>query len=346
MRRERRTASYAAIALIVAAAALAMPGCRARARTPTRYAPEQGPYAVESATYLWTDDARHRDVPVKVYFPKTGAGPFPVIIFSHGLGGTREGYAYLGNGWASHGYVSVHVQHKGSDDAVWRHKLRPMKAMREAAMDPRNAVERPKDVSFAIDRMEGLNREENSPLRGRLDMTRVGVAGHSFGGYTTLAVAGEVFLLPAGGTATFADPRVKAAIAMSAPAPVRQVDLSKMFGGISIPIMHMTGTLDDSPIGDTKAADRRIPYDNINGADQYLVTFIGGDHMVFSGRGRLRGGEKDAMFQRLILKATTEFWDAYLKGDRAAKGFLTSGGLEKAMGENAAIEKKAANETK
>src|ERR1700744_4715141 len=70
--------------------------------------------------YDWFDARRQRAVPVKIYYPRTGAGPFPVIIFSHGLGGSREGYEYLGQYWAAHGYVSVHVQHPGSDDGLWR----------------------------------------------------------------------------------------------------------------------------------------------------------------------------------------------------------------------------------
>src|ERR1700722_18408724 len=75
---------------------------------------------VDFVRHEWRDAKRERTVPVKIYFPKTGEGPFPVIIFSHGLGGSREGYEYLGRYWASHGYVSVHLQHAGSDSAVWR----------------------------------------------------------------------------------------------------------------------------------------------------------------------------------------------------------------------------------
>ena len=78
-----------------------------------------GPDQVEVARFEWTDAARHRSVPVKIYYPKS-AGRCPVIIMSHGLGGTRDGYEYLGRHWASHGYVSVHPQHVGSDDAVWK----------------------------------------------------------------------------------------------------------------------------------------------------------------------------------------------------------------------------------
>jgi predicted dienelactone hydrolase len=171
-------------------------------------------------------------------------------------------------------------------------------------------------------------------------MAKVGVAGHSFGAYTVLAVAGEVFPLPAGREASFRDPRVKAAIPMSAPAPRRRDRLAKVFGAINIPCLHMTGTLDDSPIGETKAAERRIPYDNINGADQYLVTFTGGDHMIFSGRGRLPGGAKDALFQELIQMGTIAFWDAYLIGSRDARAWLAEGGYEAALGANGKLEQK------
>src|SRR6185369_7102161 len=115
------------------------------------YKPVRGPGAVETVRFDWHDAKRDRDVPVKIYFPKSGGGRLPVIIFSHGLGGSREGYEYLGRHWASHGYVSVHVQHPGSDDAVWRNAaaLDRMTAMRQAAADPRNAINRPLDVSFA-----------------------------------------------------------------------------------------------------------------------------------------------------------------------------------------------------
>src|SRR5271170_3301939 len=77
-------------------------------------------YSVEVLRYEWFDASRNRKVPVKIYYPNTSDGVFPVIIFSHGLGGSREGYEYLGRHWAACGYVSVHVQHLGSDNRVWQ----------------------------------------------------------------------------------------------------------------------------------------------------------------------------------------------------------------------------------
>ena len=169
----------------------------------------------------------------------------------------------------------------------------------------------------------------------------MGVAGHSFGGYTTLAAAGEVFVGPLGGEWSLADPRVKAAIAMSAPAPRRRDKLDQAFARFRVPCFHMTGTLDDSPIGDTKAAERRIAFDHIRGADQYLLILAGGDHMVFSGRGRLGGsGEKDALFRGIIEQASTAFWDAYLKGNSQAKAWLAEGGFQTFLGENGTFEKR------
>jgi len=319
-------------------------GCPLFAQAPEPYKKSPGPCVVETVLYEWVDLTRNRDVPVKIYYPKTGDGPFPVILFSHGLGGSREGYAYLGNHWASHGYVSVHVTHKGSDTEVLKANPRDlMEAMRAAALDPRNAVNRALDVRFAIDQMVKLSRDD-SPLKGRLDLDHVGLAGHSFGAWTTLAVVGQGSAALERTAFKLADPRVKAAIAMSAPvSPVAKRQLDTAFAAIKVPCLHMTGTLDTTPITETPAEDRRIPYDHITGAEQYLVTFEGGDHMVFAGVRRVMGGgRKDAVFHDLIRESSTAFWDAYLRNDAKAKSWLADGGFEAVLGKDGKFEKKPA----
>ncbi|MCH5372660.1 MAG: acetylhydrolase, partial [Planctomycetes bacterium] len=52
--------------------------------------------AVEDLT--WIDATRGREVPVRIYAPdrKHGNGPFPVVVFSHGGGESREAFTYLG----------------------------------------------------------------------------------------------------------------------------------------------------------------------------------------------------------------------------------------------------------
>lgn len=63
--------------------------------------------------------SRERDVPIKIYLPASH-DPAPVVLFSHGLGGTRKGCVYLGRHWSARGYVAVFLQHPGSDASVWK----------------------------------------------------------------------------------------------------------------------------------------------------------------------------------------------------------------------------------
>jgi hypothetical protein len=144
------------------------------------------------------------------------------------------------------------------------------------------------------------------------------------------------------GTRSSPDERIAAAISMSPHVPAMRGDLDGAFAGVKIPIFYMTGTKDDSPIGDMKASDRRIPFDHTKGSSAaYFLNFAGGDHMIFSGRLRPGGpADHDADFQKQIRLASTAFWDAYLKNDDAAKKWLDDGGLAKSVGELGTLEKK------
>ena len=295
----------------------------------------------------WRDSARDRVVPVKIYYPSDATVPCPVIVFSHGLGGSREGYRYLGEAWAAHGYISVHVQHAGSDTDAIR-GLRMIENFRKAAADPANAVNRPLDIRFAIDRLAALNADDAFPLHGRMDLVRLGVAGHSYGAFTTMAVTGARIPI-LGNQPRYLDPRIKAAIAMSTPnTPGNETDAA--FDAVRIPIFHMTGTEDGSPgkfasvtvdavVGNTPPIARRRPFDHTCNAIAYLLTFTGGDHMVFSGR--MTGKRaKDAEFQALICSGSITFWDAYLKNDTAALRWLETDGFATALGKLGSFEQK------
>ncbi|MEY3104809.1 MAG: hypothetical protein RJA72_841, partial [Pseudomonadota bacterium] len=68
------------------------------------------------------DIFRQRPVPVRLHLPQRASAesPVPLIVFSHGLGGSRMGYSYLARHWANAGLASLHPQHVGSDNSVWR----------------------------------------------------------------------------------------------------------------------------------------------------------------------------------------------------------------------------------
>lgn len=310
-------------------------------------------YPVTTVSEEWVDAAREdRSVPIKAYLPVGAKSSCPVLIFSHGLGGSRDGYAYLGEHWASHGYVSVHLQHLGSDEAVWKDvPLRDrMRAMKAATKKIDNSLNRPTDVSFAIDTLEKFNDDPKSPFYQKLDLSRIGMAGHSYGAFTTMAIAGQTYILPNSNTYRMRDSRVSAAIAMSSQAPRDPTTYHLNYADISIPIFHMTGTKDTSRINPTSpASDRRIAYDHTpgpadGGPETYLLTFTDGDHMVFSGRSRSkwqrRAGRHDEAFQQHIRHATLAFWEAYLNDDSSSRDWLRGDGFRNELGDDGVYEVK------
>jgi predicted dienelactone hydrolase len=227
------------------------------------------------------------------------------------------------------------LQHIGSDDGLLQGAgLNAFAVLKQAAADPQNALDRAADVTFAISRMILLNHRRGSPLEGLVNEKEIGMAGHSFGAWTTLAVVGE----KNPGAIVLTDPRIKAAIAMSAPVPGGIERARGQFAGIAVPVFHMTGTRDDSPIGETKAADRRIPFDQATAPGTCLLILNGADHMTFSGHIFNAYWQDDAHYQTFILAGSTAFWDATLRGDQAARAWLYNGGFTALLGKEGTFE--------
>jgi predicted dienelactone hydrolase len=269
------------------------------------------------------DEARNREIPLRVYLPAETA-PAPVVLFSPGLGGSREGYAYLGTHWASRGYAVVVLQHPGSDDAVWRDKPPGQRLIAlQQAVSLENFLLRAKDVPAVLDQLEGWNATAGHPLAGRLDGKRIGMAGHSFGAVTTEAVSGQVAL---GGTVSWTDPRIRAAVALS-PSPPRRGDAGQAFRQVKIPWMLMTGTKDVAPIGDVSLESRLAVFPALPPGGKYELVLDGAEHSAFSDR-PLPGdtAPRNPEHHRAILALSTAFWDAWLREDAAAKAWLDGDG--------------------
>lgn len=268
-----------------------------------------------------TDGRRRRTIPVRVYLPDQ-SDPAPVVLFSHGLGGTRYGSAYLGERWARRGYVVVYVQHPGSDDSVWKGAplLRRNAAMRKAA-SAENFRLRVEDIPAVLNELVRWNAKDRHPLRDRLDPTRVGMSGHSFGAVTTQAVSGQAFGALG---ARFTDRRIKAAIAFSPSSP-RAGSVSQAFAAVAIPWMLMTGTRDTSPIGDVTVESRLAVFPALPRGDKYELVLHDAEHSAFTDRA-LFGDRvpRNPNHHRAILALSTAFWDAYLRDDTDAKRWLKS----------------------
>ncbi len=301
------------------------------------YKAEAGPFAFDFQDATWRDEARQRDVPVRVYRPQTlAAGDeraqtrCPVVIFSHGLGGSREGYSYFAEHAASHGFIVILPSHAGSDRAALRDRLGGRDRgdggrggwLHAATHDPDNLGNRPRDISFIIDR---LSRDES--LAAAADVDRIAVAGHSFGAYTATAVAGALVDLPDANDTVFHDPRISAAIAMS-PQGAGAMGLDEQaWSEMRVPVLFLTGTRDDGQ-GNRPAAWRREAFDRMQGSDAYLAVLEAATHATFSGRLRRNGrgaGFSEARHEQhldIVCALSIAFLDAHLRSDDAARDWL------------------------
>ena len=282
---------------------------------------------IVSQTFEVKDAKRGRTLPIRVYLPPN-AQPAPVILFSHGLGGSRDNNPYLGNHWARRGYLVVFVQHPGSDESVWQDvpPRQRMGALRQAA-SLENFLARTKDIPAVIDALTLWNGEKAHPLSGRLDLAHLGMSGHSFGANTTQAVSGQAF---ARDRVSFLEPRIDAAVMMS-PSPPAVGDPAVAFAAIKIPCLLMTGTLDESPIGNTSAAGRLKVFPHLQQAQAWQVVFDKATHMSFGERDLWGKSLTETRYHRAILALTTGFWDAALKGDAHARVWLNGEGAKSVL---------------
>jgi predicted dienelactone hydrolase len=282
----------------------------------------------DSITLEVKDSKRERSLPIRVYLPATSS-PAPVILFSHGLGGSRDNNPYLGNHWAGRGYVVVFVQHPGSDESVWKNapQAERMAAMKAAA-SASNAIARTKDIPAVLDALAIWNKQDGHPLHGRLDMEHIGMSGHSFGAQTTQAMAGQTLLR---GNVIARDKRIDAAVMMS-PSPPLFGDPASAFSNISIPCLLMTGTLDKSIVSNTTPADRLKVFPHLEKAPAWQVVFDGANHMDFSERdGPLSNKMRNPRYHKAILALTTAFWDAVLRDNAAARAWLNGDGAKSVL---------------
>jgi predicted dienelactone hydrolase len=270
------------------------------------------------------DKARERSLPIRVYLPAAQSAA-PVVLFSHGLGGSRQGPAYLPEHWAARGYVCIFIQHPGSDASVWKEQQlgQRMKAMKEAA-NVKNFLLRVKDVPAVLDQLARWNETQGHALKGRLDMARVGMSGHSFGAMTTQAVSGQNF---GPRQISLVDPRIKAAIMFSPSSPLRRGNLEEAFGSVKIPWMLMTGTKDVSPIAGADVPSRLAVFPALPAGGKYELVLEGAEHSAFTDRA-LPGdhAQRNPNHHRAILALSTAFWDAWLCEDAAARAWLDGNG--------------------
>ncbi|HQR22461.1 MAG TPA: hypothetical protein PKV98_16455 [Burkholderiaceae bacterium] len=270
-------AACSALALALAASPLAaqVPD-DALASVPATSAPAYG-----TVEFELHDPVRGRAVPVRLYLPvwDGSSARVPLVVFSHGIGGSRRGYSYLGSHFAANGIASLHVQHVGSDRALWLGNPFGLIGRLHDAAQEREAINRVMDLHFALDQ---LLAGEHGP---RIDRAQIVVAGHSYGANTALLAAGARVERD-GRVLDFRDPRYRAAILISAPPFYGETDPSRILRHVTVPTLHITATEDVIQIpGYYSGADDRVAVFEAIGSDRKtLAMFTGGSHSIFTDR--------------------------------------------------------------
>ena len=267
--------------------------------------------AFEAMDLDWTDTARKRDVPVRLYLPQAAAAAdraralAPLVVFSHGIGGSRRGYRYLGEHFAANGVASLHLQHVGSDRQVWTggSVFQMISRLQDAAQD-REAIARAQDLRFALDTLLA------SDIAPRLDARRIAAAGHSYGANTALLAAGAR-VEREGRVVDLRDPRVVAAIVISAPPFYGDGDPRRILAGVQVPSLHVTATADviNIPGYYSGADDRLAIFDAMGSKAKWLAVFEGGSHSMFTDR----AGTGGVVLNPQVKTATKELSLAFLR---------------------------------
>lgn len=349
----RQLAALASLLVLVGTSCRTAPTDTATTAAPS-YSSQAGelPVGVIPAGTL-SDPARDRRLDVAIEYP-IQEGSYPVVIFSTGFGVPSRSYVALSSYWASHGYVVIKVGHPGlapdvTDLAeVWRNQT------------PADWRHRARDISFLIDSF-GTLEQQYPELKGKLDVQRVGVGGHSYGAFTSMLLAGAQ-TFTGGVPTTYADSRVKAAVAMSPQGPGETRGLTtESWRDVKIPVMYMTGSNDRGITDAEDAAWRRQAFELSPAGDKWFVSLAGAGHLSFAGRvlmpvatdtpemalpgdprdprdprrspppmtteprrvRRVDGGfYSDRHLIGVIRTVSLAFWDAYLKNEQAGRTYL------------------------
>lgn len=273
----------------------------------------------------WTDPARKRAVPWLLRLPE-GEGPCPWVIYSHGLGGSRDGGARWSEAWAAGGIAVLHVQHAGSDIGILRAGLQ---AARDAA-SAEQLIARVSDVQFALADVARRAVADERPWT-RLRRDAIGMAGHSFGAVTTQVLAGERF----GNDRAVDEPRLRAFIAFSPSSPMDGRSVQQAFSGVTKPFMGVTGSDDGNPLTGSRRGDLRAAvYEGLPPGQRALLWLDGADHASCGGgrppglparalqaRGEL-ALQREPAHQALAARLSALWWQAHLVGSEAARAAL------------------------
>jgi len=280
-----------------------------------------------------------RRVPIKLHLP-TGVGPYPVVIISHGAGGNWDTHYAQAHHLASHGFAVLCLEHVGSNSERMKTSPRLMRNLKEMIYDSTEVLGRPADIRFAVDQIAEWNVSDPK-LRGRLDLNKIGVMGHSFGAFTVMVVGGMRpalnWIRPQVGTGSglgpsLLDGRIKCGVALSPQAPGEPFFLEESYRSLSIPLLGISGTKDKQQSGEAPIARYHAfeLWPKMNGQN-FFIWLTNAGHLDFSDS---TGGDQQGLrsstradVQTVVRAATLRFFNSCLKSKGEKDGGLSAESL-------------------
>lgn len=298
--------------------------------------PDLEPRRVTLVKGEWRDPARaNRPVLYKLYRPEPlpGDAPYPLILWSHGLGGSRDGAGFIARYVASHGYIVVHLQHPGTDSVLWEGMPgHPWDNIRKAKIPRKVVLQRYRDIPFALDQLRSM---VTSAEVANADLHHIGMSGHSFGALTTQIMAGQRVQKGSHHYDLYQADFIAGILYSPVPGRKDPKDPGFVYGGIRIPLLHLTGTDDESPLEGFGYERRLNVFRHARTPDQYIFILQDGDHMVFNGsRGQLGDNPKRDRHEEIIKMLSLAWWDWHLKGNQSAHEWLTGEGVQAFLGDD------------
>lgn len=329
-----------------------------------QYKPEAGAFKTGSVDMVLTADdvpARgesSRDIPITVRFPRDASGPLPLLVFSHGMGGSSNAFPDLTDHLASHGYVVILPTHS---DSVKLRREQGEQVGREMLSNPQSYVrnvkpfERVDDVKRILDAIPAVEKKIFADAKASISRDAIAMAGHSAGAMTTQIVFGaKARTRVLGGAQSFADPRIKAAIVISGQGVKTRLFTEDSWSALDKPMLVITGSEDKPQVGRDTPESRRHPYEyapaSVGEPQKYLLWIEGATHSSYSGKAASTLlGEKPAdaaMVAAATGSATLAFLDAYVKNApdseeaKAARAYLAGDGIKNASDGKAMVSRK------
>ena len=209
--------------------------------------------------------------------PVSSEGTRALLVFSHGFGGINTQSTQLMEALASHGFIIASPEHTGNT-ALDR-------------SDDMPAEKRVPDVSFIIDTLFERSNTPGDAFEGRMDESKVGVLGHSYGGSTAMGTV-------AGWAGADPDPRVKA-IGVIAGGVGNNSFSEEVLADVTQPTILLVGTLDPGALANHQYAFANMP----NAEALFKVEVTGANHTHFA-------NICDIGNRLISLDITQDQWDA------------------------------------